>query len=483
MPRTLAFISVPSPHSLVAQELTIDPQNRVFNRKDVGICWFACAEMVARQYDIRGFTDLTNLVVRDGLGRDTGADDASITTWAERLKVVIEHKSSGDKDRTFVLDALRKRKLPVITSHFWPDAKSTHAVVTLDITNTEVPFTTDDGKEVTDYRVRYINPNTSAKISQITWEQWYKTWDRGWRRCLILPGNRNSRGWARCRGLLCCRIRCRSSSTRHSIKSRSSCRPIKTSKTASTGLTTPCATAATFTLIRCTFRPRTRPSEAIMTLLDWLKKIVAGWRPPMDVIPTNPWTTPIQPLPPSAPPQTPPAPPTPPPNIDAIQAQLLAALHNTQRAAPRHVRTPRCRTMPALQLAASNHAAWMADNRNMDHNEIPGTPSFTGQSFVARVAAANFAMGAGGENIAAGQPSVSEVMAAWMLSPGHRANILNAVYTGVGFGLAYDAYHLPYWCAVFACEFPAGEELLPKVFTWQGQGQRYVLPDAIVKHH
>ena len=34
----------------------------------------------------------------------------------------------------------------------------------------------------------------------------------------------------------------------------------------------------------------------------------------------------------------------------------------------------------------------------------------------------------GGENIAAGYPTAEEVVAAWMSSPGHRANILNANY-------------------------------------------------------
>ena len=39
-----------------------------------------------------------------------------------------------------------------------------------------------------------------------------------------------------------------------------------------------------------------------------------------------------------------------------------------------------------------------------------------------------------GENIAAGQPSAEDVVAAWMASPGHRANILNPAYTEIGVG-------------------------------------------------
>jgi len=39
-----------------------------------------------------------------------------------------------------------------------------------------------------------------------------------------------------------------------------------------------------------------------------------------------------------------------------------------------------------------------------------------------------------GENIAKGQPSPQEVVQAWMNSPGHRANIMNASYTHMGVG-------------------------------------------------
>ncbi|WP_372636466.1 CAP domain-containing protein [Cohnella sp.] len=39
-----------------------------------------------------------------------------------------------------------------------------------------------------------------------------------------------------------------------------------------------------------------------------------------------------------------------------------------------------------------------------------------------------------GENIAKGQPSPQQVVQAWMNSPGHRANIMNASYTHMGVG-------------------------------------------------
>ena len=54
---------------------------------------------------------------------------------------------------------------------------------------------------------------------------------------------------------------------------------------------------------------------------------------------------------------------------------------------------------------------------------------------------------AGGENIAMGASTVSGVMNQWMNSPGHKANILDEIYTHVGVG-----YYKGYWVQQFATE-------------------------------
>lgn len=54
-----------------------------------------------------------------------------------------------------------------------------------------------------------------------------------------------------------------------------------------------------------------------------------------------------------------------------------------------------------------------------------------------------------GENIAAGQNTVSAVHAAWMNSPGHRSNILNKNYTHVGFGYVTGGSYRSYWVQMF----------------------------------
>jgi uncharacterized YkwD family protein/spore coat assembly protein SafA len=56
---------------------------------------------------------------------------------------------------------------------------------------------------------------------------------------------------------------------------------------------------------------------------------------------------------------------------------------------------------------------------------------------------------AAAENIAAGQTSPQEVVRAWMNSPGHRANILNATYTQIGVGYAQGGSQRYYWVQMF----------------------------------
>ncbi|WP_313890795.1 CAP domain-containing protein [Psychrobacillus sp.] len=50
------------------------------------------------------------------------------------------------------------------------------------------------------------------------------------------------------------------------------------------------------------------------------------------------------------------------------------------------------------------------------------------------------------ENIAMGQRSATEVVNAWMKSPGHKANIMNPSYTHIGVGLSNSGY---YWTQQF----------------------------------
>ncbi len=54
-----------------------------------------------------------------------------------------------------------------------------------------------------------------------------------------------------------------------------------------------------------------------------------------------------------------------------------------------------------------------------------------------------------GENIAGGYPTPAAVVAAWMSSPGHRANILDARFKEIGVGVATGGPYGIYWVQDF----------------------------------
>jgi uncharacterized protein YkwD len=98
-----------------------------------------------------------------------------------------------------------------------------------------------------------------------------------------------------------------------------------------------------------------------------------------------------------------------------------------------------------LVKAAQAHSADMAQRNYFSHSGLDGS------SFVDRIRAAGFSGSPGGENIAAGYPTPSMVMAGWMDSSGHRANILNCAFRTIGVGYAEDASskYNQYWTQDF----------------------------------
>jgi uncharacterized protein YkwD len=83
-----------------------------------------------------------------------------------------------------------------------------------------------------------------------------------------------------------------------------------------------------------------------------------------------------------------------------------------------------------LQSAAEAHSLDMATNGCFAHNSCDGTAWST------RVY--RYYPKAGiGENIAAGYLTPEAVVTGWMNSPGHRANILNGAFQGIGVGYVY----------------------------------------------
>lgn len=80
--------------------------------------------------------------------------------------------------------------------------------------------------------------------------------------------------------------------------------------------------------------------------------------------------------------------------------------------------------------AAHRHTDWMQANRTMSHSGDSGSNAGS------RLTAAGYHWSAVGENVAMGQATPAAVVAAWLASPGHCANIMNATFVDVGFGFA-----------------------------------------------
>ena len=97
---------------------------------------------------------------------------------------------------------------------------------------------------------------------------------------------------------------------------------------------------------------------------------------------------------------------------------------------------------PRLTAAAAGHAQDMATNDYFSHT------SRDGRTFVDRIKAQGYPVPRS-ENIAAGQPTVTAVMDAWMASAGHRANILDCSAVAMGAASANGGSYGIYWVQDF----------------------------------
>jgi len=86
----------------------------------------------------------------------------------------------------------------------------------------------------------------------------------------------------------------------------------------------------------------------------------------------------------------------------------------------------------ALESRLSSAAQWYSDD--MHHNGAWGHIGSDGSTLVQRVERTGYPWLALGENIAKGYTSPESVMAAWLGSPGHCANIMRPQFTELGFG-------------------------------------------------
>jgi len=119
-------------------------------------------------------------------------------------------------------------------------------------------------------------------------------------------------------------------------------------------------------------------------------------------------------------------------NLANFSSELLTII-NQHRAAGANCRTEG--SFAAAPALAWNDALTQASLVHSDDMVALNFFSHTGSngsSAGARATAAGYVWRTWGENIAAGQPTVAVVMAGWMASDGHCANIMNASMRDIG---------------------------------------------------
>jgi uncharacterized protein YkwD len=97
-----------------------------------------------------------------------------------------------------------------------------------------------------------------------------------------------------------------------------------------------------------------------------------------------------------------------------------------------------------LTSAAQRHANDMANRQVMTHT---GSDRSNGGQ---RIALYGYGAVTWAENVAAGQTTPEQVVAAWMNSAGHRKNILNGSLVNIGVAAATGTNGVTYWAMVLA---------------------------------
>jgi hypothetical protein len=134
--------------------------------------------------------------------------------------------------------------------------------------------------------------------------------------------------------------------------------------------------------------------------------------------------------------------------VSTVLPAVVVEMTNEER---QQLNAPNLRRNPTLDEAARLKAEHMAENEYFSHYSPTGVSPWYWFS------EAGYRYAHAGENLAIHFTDSSEVVDAWMKSPTHRANIVNANYTEIGVGTAkgtYEGYDTVYVVQLFGT--PAG---------------------------
>lgn len=134
---------------------------------------------------------------------------------------------------------------------------------------------------------------------------------------------------------------------------------------------------------------------------------------------------------------------------DAAFATEVTRLVNQHRAT---LGLPALKVSPTLTASAVWKARHMATYGYMGHDD-PAPP--LARTAADRIAACGY-RGSWGENVAAGFATPAAVLAAWLQSPGHRANIENPAYVVTGTGASVSTGGITLWAQDFGMSDDSG---------------------------
>jgi uncharacterized protein YkwD len=135
-------------------------------------------------------------------------------------------------------------------------------------------------------------------------------------------------------------------------------------------------------------------------------------------------------------------------NLTDFRAQALARVNSYRAAGATCGAQGSFPAVPALAWNDALTQASLVHSQDMVALNFFSHTGTNGSSAGQRATAAGYVWSTWGENIAAGQPTVDSVMAAWLASPGHCANLMNAGFRDIGLacvsGTANNNYRT-YW--------------------------------------
>lgn len=129
-----------------------------------------------------------------------------------------------------------------------------------------------------------------------------------------------------------------------------------------------------------------------------------------------------------------------PPLGEVVLSHLFAAVNAERRKAG----LAALKREDTLMVVSDFYACRLADGGFFSHRD-----PFDNSTIDSRAIAFGYPFTKVGENLAAGQLSVEEVMEAWMASPGHRANILDPDFTEIGLAVKLGGADGPFWVQEF----------------------------------